>query len=270
MLNGLLSEQQLRLIVNIGLTFCSVLLVWLLVDRAFLSQMQTGLTVQPLRPLANNLSLGWFPVDRSSPVEHTTAPEDLADANVRAELLGVLIDADRAFAAIQTPQIPDGLYVVGDEIATNVELIAIEENRVVVRERGVERQIRLNSLSENGAPQDEALLQSLPAETQGFSLAGVFGATPIDVSGHGLAVRIDSLDPEFAEISGLEINDVLLSINERPMTQYLTNPMMLQQTLQQTLINVSVQRGGENVELSLNARSLGERILPNIGQGLVQ
>ena len=54
------------------------------------------------------------------------------------------------------------------------------------------------------------------------------------------------------------------------MTQYLTNPLMLQQVLQQTLVTVSIQRDGETAELSLNARSLGERILPQIGQGLVQ
>lgn len=270
MLTSFMKVTQLRLILNILLGFCCVVLLWLLVDRAFLSQMQTGLTSAPLRPLPNSLRLAWFPVNPDAPVVSVATTEELEDASIRAELLGVLINGDRAFAAIQTPQVPDGLYAVGDEIAANVELLAIEEDRVVVRERGVERQIRLNSLSENGAPVDEELLQSLPQETQGFSLAGVFGATPVDVSGHGLAVRIDSLDPEFAEMSGLQVSDVLLSINERPMTQYLTNPMMLQQTLQQSLVTVLVQRGGEDVEVSLNARSLGERILPSIGQGLVQ
>lgn len=265
-----LNLTKLRLAINICLGVLCVLFLWQLLDRAFLSQMQTGLTSDPLRPLPNTLRFSWFPVDRAAPVAEVEVSEELADANIRAELLGVLVDEAHSFAAIQTPQVPDGLYTVGDEIAANVELIRIEADRVVVRERGVDRQIRLNPLSEDGTEQDVELLQTLPQETQGFSLSGVFGATPIEVSGHGLAVRVDSLDPEFAEISGLEISDVLLNINERPMTQYLTNPMMLQQVLQQTLVTVEVQRGGETVELSLNARSLGERILPQIGQGLVQ
>ena len=270
MLAQRLDQQKIRLALNFCLGILCAILLWQLADRAFLSQMQTGLSSDPLRPTSNSLRLTWFPVDRSAPVAEVNTSEELADANIRAELLGVLIDETHSFAAIQTPQVPDGLYSVGDEIAANVELLRIEPDRVVVSERGVDRQIRLNALAEDGNQSDQELFQTLPQETQGFSLSGVFGATPIDVSGHGLAVRVDSLDPEFAEISGLEISDVLLAINERPMAQYLTNPLMLQQVLQQTLVTVSVQRGGDNIELSLNARSLGERILPQIGQGLVQ
>jgi|SaaInlV_100m_DNA_5_1039725.scaffolds.fasta_scaffold01716_10 type II secretory pathway component PulC len=271
MLAQRMDMKKIRLILNIALGLCCTFLLWLVVDRAFLSQMQISLNSDPLRPLANSLRLTWFPVNRSAPVaEVVDSSEELADASIRAELLGVLLNETKSFAAIQTTQVPDGLYSEGDEIAANVELVRIEADRVIVRERGLDRQIRLNTLAEDGSQPDEELLQSLPQETQGFSLSGVFGATPINVSGHGLAVRVDSLDPEFAEISGLEVSDVLLAINERPMTQYLTNPLMLQQVLQQTLVTVEVLRSGETVELSLNARSLGERILPNIGQGLVQ
>jgi type II secretory pathway component PulC len=270
MLAQILDQKSIRLALNLVLGAICVLLLWALVDRAFLSQMQTSLSPDPLRPLSNSLRLTWFPIDRSAPVVELVTSEELADASIRAELLGILINETHSLAAIQTPLVPDGLYAVGDEIAANVELVRIEADRVVVRERGLDRQIRLNALSEDGTQSDEELLQTLPQETQGFSLSGVFGATPIDVSGHGLAVRIDSLDPEFAQISGLEISDVLLAINESPMTQYLTNPLMLQQVLQETLVTVSVRRGGEDIELSLNARSLGERILPQIGQGLVQ
>jgi hypothetical protein len=265
-----LNLVKVRLALNICLGILCALLLWQLVDRAFLSQMQTGLAPDPLRPLPNDLRLSWFPIDRNEPTVELNVSEELADANIRAELLGVLVDASHSLAAIQTPQIPDGLYTEGDEIAANVELIRIEADRVIVRERGVDRQIRLNPVSEDGTEQDQVLLRTLPQETQGFSLSGVFGATPIEVSGHGLAVRVDSLDPEFADISGLEVSDVILNINERPMTQYLTNPLMLQQVLQQTLVTVEVQRGGATEVLSLNARSLGERILPQIGQGLVQ
>lgn len=267
----IMDANKIRLILNISLGICCLILTWMLVDRAFLSQVQAGLSSEPLRPLPNSMRLTWFPVDRNEPVVvELEESEELADANIRAELLGILINDSQSFAAIQTPQVPDGLYAIGDEIAANVELLRIEADRVVVRERGVDRQIRLNALSEDGSGLDDQLLQSLPQETQGFSLAGVFGATPIDVAGHGLAVRVDNLDSEFAQISGLESSDVILAINERPMTQYLTNPMMLQQVLQQTLVTVSIQRDGEPLELSLNARSLGERILPQIGQGLVQ
>ena len=270
MLNQL-SLPRLRLIINSGLVVLCALLIWWLVDRAFLSDLPRGIVSEPIRPLQNTTRFSWFATQRAAVVEVVEEPsEELEDANIRAELLGIMITDDYSFAAIQTAQVPDGLYSLGDEIVNNVDVVRIESDRVVVRENGVERQIRLNPLSEDGSTDAGALIQTVPQESQGFSLAGVFGASPITVSGHGLAMRIDSLDPEFAQISGLQTRDILLNINERPISGYISNPMLLQQVLQQTLVNVAVQRDGETVELSLNARSLGERILPQLGQSLVQ
>ena len=268
-----LDQSMLRIAINILLVLLCVFFLWNLIDRAFISQMQTGIVSDPIRPLANTARLNWYSTQRQEVVEvvEEEPTEELSDANIRAELLGVIQhdDSSFSFAAIQTPQVPDGLYGVGDEIANNVDLVRIESNRVVVRENGIERQIRLNPLGEDDS-NSQGLIQSLPQESQGFSLAGVFGASPINITGHGLAMRIDSLDPEFAQISGLQTSDVLLNINETPIIEYASNPLLLQQVLQQTQVNVAVQRNGETVELSLNARSLGERILPNLGQGLVQ
>ena len=273
MLAKLINPSYLRWALNIIFAVICVYLIWAMIDRAFVSQIQLGIQSEPIRPLANTARLNWYATERQEIVEviEQEPSEELSDANLRAELLGVIHheDSDFSFAAIQTPQVPDGLYAVGDEIANNVDLVRIESTRVVVRENGIERQIRLNPLGEDGSDGQE-LIQSVPSNSQGFSLAGVFGATPITVNGHGLAIRVDDLDAEFAQISGLQTGDVLLDINERSITQYMSNPLLLQQVLQETQVDVIVQRSGENLELSLNARSLGERILPNLGQTLLQ
>ena len=274
MLAKLINTLYLRLALNILLGVICIVLLWAILDRAFISQTQLSIEPNPIRPLANTTRLNWYATERQEIVEEVIedSGEELSDANLRAELLGVIQheNSDFSFAAIQTPQVPDGLYAVGDEIANNVALVRIESTRVVVSENGIERQIRLNPLGEAISGEQE-LIQSVPDNSsQGFSLAGVFGATPITVNGHGLAIRVDDLDAEFALISGLQTGDVLLDINERSITQYMSNPLLLQQVLQETQVDVIVQRSGENLELSLNARSLGERILPNLGQTLLQ
>jgi hypothetical protein len=271
MLMSFLDKTKIRWVANMVLVGLCVLMLWMLIDRAFLSQMQTGLGSEPLRPLPNTLRLAWFQSDAAiGVVELTEISEELADASIRAELLGVIIHEDYAFAAIQTPQVPDGLYEVGDEIDNNTELVRIESDRVVVRERGAERQIRLNPLVEGGSLNDGSLIQPVPSDGAGFSLAGVLGATPINVAGFGLGVRLDSVDDEISSMSDLRARDVVLEVGGKPISELMSNPLLWQEFLQQTTVRLSVQREGEALEISVNARSLGERILPKIGQGLVQ
>ncbi len=266
-----LDQTKIRLSVNIVLVLICVLALWSIMDRAFLSQMQTGLRSEPLRPLSNTLSLTWFQSDSATQIiDVSDASEALEDASIRAELLGVIIHEDYAFAAIQTPQVPDGLYKIGDELDSNTELVRIEADRVVVRERGLDRQIRLNPLAEDGSENDGSLIQSVPSDGSGFSLAGVLGATPINVAGFGLGIRLDSVDEEISSMSDLQARDVVLEVGGKPISELMSNPLLWQDFLQQTTVPLSVQREGETLEISVNARSLGERILPKIGQGLVQ
>lgn len=224
MLMSFLDKTKLRLLANIVFVGFCVLLLWLLIDRAFLSQMQTGLGSEPLRPLPNTLKLTWFQSDTATGVvELTELSEELADASIRAELLGVIIHDDYSFAAIQTPQVPDGLYEIGDEIDSTTELVRIESDRVVVRERGAERQIRLNPLAEDGSQNDGNLIQSVPSAGSGFSLAGVLGATPINVAGFGLGVRLDSVDDEISSMSDLRARDVVLEVGGKPISELMSN-----------------------------------------------
>lgn len=273
MLNAKLMQKLPAIVALCCLLGCS-LFVWKLVDSFFLAQWSLGISAPQVQPMRDTTRLEWYKasgvVAAVAVVEVTSANDELSEASINAQLLGILIKGDAAFAAIQTPQKPDGLYRIGDQIAANVELVRIEPNRVVVRERGAERQISMKSLAENGQVADESLLQTLPASNQGFSLSGVFGATPINVAGYGMAIRLDSVDDEVAQMSDLRAGDVVLAIGERPVAELIANPMAFNQFMQQSVVMVEVDRDGDRLQLTVNARSIGERIMPNIGQGMIQ
>lgn len=259
------------------LAICAVFL-WLLIDRAFLSTSYLGIQPEPLRPLRNDVQLTWYRAGATPPVAPPVAQVDpdaaLGNADVNAQLLGTLVHSQYAFAAIQTPRVPDGLYQVGDMINTDIEILRIEADRVVVRERGLERQILLKSLADSGPADQGQLVRDLPTveppQTEGFSLAGVVGAAPINHPEHGLGLRLDSLDEEVARMSNLQSRDVIFTVGGQPISALVANPLLWQQFMQQTLVPVTVLRDEQIIEVSVNARSIGERILPQLGQGLVQ
>lgn len=230
-----------------------------------------GIQQEPLRPLTQPARFGWFPREASGP--QNSQPEEtteLSDATINAELLGVVIQGDRAIASISVPRSPNGVYEVGDEISPGVSLERIEPLRVVVSERGTLRQIPLKPVVASRSAESSQLLETVESETAGFSLSGVLGATPIQVAGVGLGIRLDSLDEEISQISDLRVRDVILNVDGTPVSQLMTSPQRWQQLMMESNVTLDIQRDGVEQQITVNARSLGERILPTLGQGLVQ
>ncbi len=271
---GLLSRAPLLLALLLSLL--ALWFAWLLVDRLAFSSFNLGLQPQSVQPLRDTSRLAWFRAEgeTAAPVTVVSGSEDdeFQDASANAQLLGVLIgEGDLAFAAIQTPQVADGVYAVGQEILPNLVLLRVEPNRVVVRERGAERQIRLKPLSDAAQTSDSELIESVPRDTtSGFSLSGVMGATPVSVAGEGIGLRLDALDSEVAAMSGLQSGDIVLAVGGRPVAQLMASPAAFTQMSNETALLVRVRRGEQDMELTVNARSMRERILPEIGQGMVQ
>ena len=226
---------------------------------------------EQLRPLPQQARFDWFPADR--PVNQVVAApvdQELLNASINAELLGVVIQGGQALAAIQLPRTPNGVYRVGDEISPGVILEQIEPLRVVVSERGARRQIPLKALVGGRASDSAQLLETVQSRQPGFSLAGVVAGSPIQVPGRGIGYRLDSLGEEVEEMSGLRSRDVILAIGGYSVTELLSNRAIWDQLSQESNVVLDIQRDGVDQQITVNARSLGERILPTIGQGLVQ
>lgn len=232
----------------------------------------TGIQQEALRPLPQPARFAWFPRETAAPVQNIQPEEstELSDATINAELLGVVIQGDRAVASISLPRNPNGVYEVGDEISPGVSLERIEPLRVVVSERGSLRQIPLKPVVTSRTANRSQLLETVASEPSGFNLSGVLGATPIQIAGAGLGIRLDSLDDEISQISDLRVRDVILSVDGTPVSQLMTSPQRWQQLMMESTVTLDIQRDGVDQQITVNARSLGERILPTLGQGLVQ
>lgn len=241
---------------------------------ALLLSEPTGMAIQQesLRPMPQPARFSWFPRETANSVQVSQPEEstDLSDATINADLLGVVIQGDRAIASISVPRNPNGVYEVGDEISPGVSLERIEPLRVVVSERGTLRQILLKPLVVSRTDTSTQLLETVASESSGFSLSGVMGATPIQVAGVGLGIRLDSLDQEIMQISDLRVRDVVLGVDGTPVSQLMTSPQRWQQLMMESTVTLDIQRDGVEQQITVNARSLGERILPTLGQGLVQ
>lgn len=254
-----------------------VVAAWLaasLVLRVVAPGFQVDVGTEPLRPVTRNLRFAWFPQQTNGSAQEQPEPsgEALRQASLNASLQGILIQGGEALAAIQTSQDPEGLYRVGDRIAGRAEVLRIEPHRVVISEGGEERQLSWEK-DEGEQDQDkepqglvERVQQSGTETESGFDLAGVVSASPTTKSGHGMAVKLDSVGEEVQEITGLQAGDIILSVDGKPMAQLMASPANWEQIRQQSMVAVELERDGERMKISINARSLGERILPDGGQ----
>ena len=223
----------------------------------------------------------WFPAPQTEqaaqPLETGISEENLANASIRAELLGVVISPWGSYAAISTSANPDGVYAIGDSIGNNVTLEAIEPARVIISQQGSRRQIPLNSITEAGSSTqgvDQSglleLNESRAGQEQGFNLSGLLSAAPEMVPGIGMGLRLGNLSADLADLADVQEGDVLISVNGSAVSDMMSNPVMWQQFSQMTSMPVTIMRDGEQIELFVNGASLSEKILPQLGAGRVQ
>lgn len=230
-------------------------------------------------PRIENLRWNWFAAPRPGQAEvpaESGISEELPNASIRAELLGVVISPWGSYAAISTSANPDGVYAVGDSIGNNVTLEAVEPRRVVVSQSGSRRQIALKAISEGGASVQSSsqsdLLQLNEAQSsgQGFNLSGLLSAAPEMVPGVGMGLRLGDLSEDLADLADVQEGDVLIAVNGTAVGDMMSNPVMWQQFSQMTSMPVTIIRNEEQIELFVNGASLSEKILPQLGAGRVQ
>jgi len=216
----------------------------------------------------------WF-ATASAPVEEVEEEEELAIANINAELLGVVIAGEDSVATITVSRSDAQVFRIGDEIQRNVSLEEVEANRVVISQNGVRRQILLKDITGNAARQgeDDELIRvnNTPANAAGsFSLPGVGSTTPIQVAGGGMGLRLGEVSADIADLADLQDGDVVLNINGTPVSELFSNPLLWQQFSQETSLPMTVLREGTREEVYVNAASLFEKIIPQLGAGLIQ
>lgn len=220
---------------------------------------------------SSNPRWNWFPVVREVVEPEVDENEELARATIKAELLGVVISADNAYAAISTTKNPDGLYSVGDSIENNVTLEEIQDYRVVISQRGSRRQIPLKSLDTSRSANTEraSLIEVGSSTSSGFNLSGLMSTTPVQIPGGGIGLKLGGLSEDLTDLADVQDGDIVLAVNGMGVSKMMSNPLLWQEFSQQTSMPITILRGEDEIELFVNAASLSEKILPRIGAGQV-
>jgi type II secretory pathway component PulC len=180
--------------------------------------------------------------------------QDLSEASINAELLGVISSGDRALANLRVNNGKETVYKVDDEIANGVTITAIEATRVVVRERGQLRSITLKSLLDNRSGGSVEIEAARVGSTTTNALPVTM--TPVITQSGDSAMRIDSLGESVAELGVLQEGDIVTAISGQSLSALFTDPEVQASLLKAQTLTVTVDRDGQELNIDVDRETV--------------
>jgi len=220
------------------------------------------------------LALSWFGAALAPPSKTDTA---LEQASINGQLLGVLVAGERSTATLKLQGQTEQVFRLGDTLTSGTRLVAVEHHRVVVEQRGVRRELLLDSdsLSRNefsaieSAQYDTAMDPSTAQrDSAALALAGMFRAQPVELDDGGRGLLLSEVGDEMAILTDLQSGDIVVAIeyNGEPYSveRLTAEPALWANLALDSELPVTVQRDGSQQTLLINAASLAARVMPNL------
>ena len=249
----------------------SVLLVALLAALfAVIVRNPVEIAIEPVRS-ASPLQLTWF--DASAPRQLGNV-EKLATATFNGQLLGLLEAGARSTATIRLQGQSEQVFRLGETIVSGVRLVAVEQNRIIVEQRGQQRELLLDidgltssELSAVNEPSAASELAQPGAGNAALALAGLFSAQPVQLeSGSGLL--LSDIGEEMSILTDLQQGDIVVAIEQDgqrlSVDQLTATPQLLAGLAMNSELPITVVRDGNEITLMINAASLAARVMPNL------
>ena len=280
-----MKAKALRFGTNIILALsCLALLLLLLWQYFFNAQGNNQTAIQLIQPsslTSENVNWRWFGANALGLGQNTRmqneAEEQLAEASINAVLLGVLRTQGFATATISVNGQQEKVFSIGDELQAGVELLSVSTSRVVLNERGREVQISMRKpekmliqLRNQGNNRQTATGSNTALLENGFSLANMFDALPVQLDNSTTGIQLGGISDEMLSLSELQDGDVVIQIGGTSIDDLMSNPAQWMSYTAETTLPVSVMRNGQETTLYVNAFSLSARILPNLTSELMQ
>jgi len=276
-----MKANTLRLGLNVTFSLCCLVLALLMFwSYLFKTQQneQVGIQLVQAAVLPNeNLSWRWFGQNTEGSEQdlrvQNEAEEQLAEASINAELLGVLKAQGLATATIRINGQQEKVFAIGDELQRGVELVSVSTSRVILNERGRQVQITMRKLEDmpiqlsnqqNAAASSTAVLQG------GFSLANMFDALPVQLENSATGIQLGGISEEMLSLSELQDGDIVMQVGSMSIDELMSNPAQWMSYSTETTLPVTVMRDGQETTIYVNAFSLSARILPNLTSELMQ
>lgn len=280
-----MKANTLRLGINIILSLSCLALLALILSQYFFTQSgnnPAGLQlVQSSNSTSQNFNWRWFGsaamLAGQDAISQIEAEQQLAEASINAVLLGVVRTQGLAAATISVNGQQEKVFTIGDELRPGVELLRVTTSRVVLNERGREVQLSMpkpedmliqvraqRANQQSGAGSSTALLDN------GFSLANMFDALPVQLENSATGIQLGGISEEMLSLSDLQDGDVVMQVGGSSIDELMANPSQWMSYTTETTLPVTVMRNGQETTLYVNAFSLSARILPNLTSELMQ
>ena len=195
------------------LLIMTALSAYLLVLIMFVFQ-SPSTSMEPLQRVASAsmLRFAWFGGQQVVQIVETTEQDqELKDANINAELLGVVLAGEASSATLKFKGKPEKVFQRDEKINTSITLLAIEAYRIIVSENGVKKQILMNkpdTIMETAVSPDG----SVQLISKGFALANMFGAVPVNVAG-GSGFKMNNLSSDIKMMADIRDGDVVMQVD---------------------------------------------------------
>ena len=213
-------------------------------------------------PSAKAVYWNWF---RGSPEMAIAASEqagELADAKINATLLGVMIAGNSSSATLKFNGKPESVYHIGDELGSNTSIIEIQPYRIVVNQNGSNKQVLLKKPDTIMVTEEASVRQETQAE--GFALANMFGAVPVNVGGSS-GLKMNNISDEIKILADIQDGDIVVKVDGLMVQSLLADPTKWMGYSSASSLPVTVIRQGQEETIYVNAASLSAKMLPNLG-----
>ena len=216
-------------------------------------------------PSAKALNWNWFSSELAvAEVDEVPQIADqLANANINAKLLGVVMAGDASSATLKVNSSPEAVYQKGDDLGSNSIIVEIQPYRIVVSQNGVNRQILLQK-PESIIETEQVSSSNQSAPEDGFALANMFGAVPV-MTGGAAGFKMNNLSDEMKQLADMQDGDIITHVDGVPIQDLLANPQKWIALSGSSSLPVTVKRQGQEETIYINAASLSAKMLPNLG-----
>lgn len=216
-------------------------------------------------PSAATVNWNWFSSEMAV-AEVDEAPQiadQLANADINAKLLGVVMAGNASSATLKVNSSPEAVYQKGDDLGSSSIIVEIQPYRIVVSQNGVNRQILLQK-PESIIETEQASSSSQSTPEDGFALANMFGAVPV-MTGGIAGFKMNNLSDEMKQLSDMQEGDTITHVDGVPIQDLLANPQKWIALSGSSSLPVTVNREGKEETIYVNAASLSAKMLPNLG-----
>ena len=257
--------QKLVLISNVLLlVFCAVMLINLLV--LFRADNPAPKAVpRAAQASVAGLRWNWFNGAAAPASIEADDLDDLANATIKAKLLGVVIGERTSAATISFNGRPEQVYHVDDKLGASVVIKQIQPLRIIVEQNGAKRQILLEKADNVMETEQVVETDQDQAADEGFAMANMFGALPVQVDNYGSGFKLNKLSDEMKMLADIEDGDVVVDVGGSGIQELMSDPSLWVNYTNESSLPVTIIRDGEPVVVYVNAASLSAKMLPKLG-----